>query len=217
MKLIPNTKAGKWRLAILLSIVFGLFVSAYIPAAYHYAQYRPAKGDFVFQSLPHIDLVDAIEGATGSRYSHVGMVIDKDGAWYVREAIGPVQDTPLYLWILRGRGRNFDVYQLKPAFRKNIEPMLAASKKYLDRPYDFRYRLDDEFIYCSELLYKAYYDATGVRLGKLIKLGQLNWKPYSATIEKYERGPVPLDRDMITPVDLSRAAELEWTYGNYPG
>jgi hypothetical protein len=215
MKLIPNTKPGKWRLAVLLSIVLAIFVYAYIPALYHYARYRPAKGDFIFQSLPHIDLVDAIEGVSTSRYSHVGLVIDKDGAWYVREAISEVRDTPLYMWILRGRNRNFDVYQLKPEFKKNIDTMIAASKKYLGHPYDFRYRLDDEFIYCSELLYKAYYDATGVRMGTLTKLGQMNWQPYRATIEKYERGPVPLDRDMITPVDLSRARELQWVYGNY--
>ncbi len=187
----------------------------YPPPIITYARYSPAKGDFIFQSLPRIDLVEAIEGATNSKYSHVGLVIDKDGAWYVREAITTVRDTPLYLWILRGRGRNFDVYQLKPEFRRNIDPMIEASKKYLGRPYDFRYRLDDDFIYCSELLYKAYFDATGVHLGTLKKLGQLDWKPYAKTIEKYEHGPVPLERDMISPIDLSKANELRWVYGNY--
>lgn len=215
MRLSPKSKAGKWRLAVLFSILLGILFYAYVPAAYHYAIYRPAKGDFIFQSLPRIDLVEAIEGASRSRYSHVGLVIDKDGSWHVREAISTVRDTPLYLWILRGRGRNFDVYQLKPEFSKNIAPMIEASKKYLGRPYDFRYRLDDEFIYCSELLYKAYFDVTGVHMGALKKLGQLDWKPYAKTIEKYENGPVPLERDMITPIDLAKANELRWVYGNY--
>jgi len=38
--------------------------------------------------------------------------------------------------------------------------MLACCEKYLGRPYDYRYQLDDESIYCSELIYKSFRDAT---------------------------------------------------------
>jgi hypothetical protein len=74
--------------------------------------------------------------------------------------------------------------------------------------------MDDKFIYCSELVYKAYRDATGKPLGKLAKLGDLNWRPYVATIRKYEGGDPPLDREMITPIDLSKAPQLQKVFDN---
>jgi hypothetical protein len=44
---------------------------------YSYLRYSPKEGDLVFQSLPKMDLVVAIEGVTHSPYSHVGIVIKK--------------------------------------------------------------------------------------------------------------------------------------------
>ena len=63
-------------------------------------------------------------------------------------------------------------------------------------------------IYCSELLYKAVRDATGRKLGKIRKLGELNWRPYEQVIRHIESGSLPLDREMITPRDFSEAPEL---------
>ncbi len=77
MKLVLASRAGKWRLSLLPSLFFGIVLYAYVPAAYHYAKYDPANGDFIFQSLPRVDLVEAIEGATNSKYSHVGLVIHR--------------------------------------------------------------------------------------------------------------------------------------------
>jgi hypothetical protein len=80
----------------------------------------------------------------------------------------------------------------------------------LGRPYDIRYRLDDEKIYCSELIYKAFRDATnGQQLGDLKKFGAMNWQPYETLIRQIEGGDVPVDREMITPVELAKARQLE--------
>lgn len=178
--------------------------------------YQPQEGDFVFQSLPRGDLVDAIEGASHSPYSHVGLVVRKSGEWYVREAIGSVMDTPLNAWIQRGRHQHaFDAFRLKGALRESVPALVKASGEFLGRPYDFRYAMDDEAIYCSELLYKAMFKASGVRLGRLNKLGALDWKPYRSTIERYEGGAAPLDREMITPRALSEAGELEKVFDGY--
>lgn len=210
MVAFPASRAGRVRLALLCAALLAILGGFYVPAALHDYRYAPQEGDFVFQSLPPAELVRAIEGISGSKYSHVGMVVRKEGRWYVREAAAHVADTPLFLWIVRGRGADFDVYRLRPALAPTIPAFVRASARYLGRPYDYRYSLDDEAIYCSELLYKAYYDATGVRLGQLRKLGELNWRPYTATIQRYEGGPVPLGREMITPYELSRAPQLEW-------
>ena len=73
--------------------------------------------------------------------------------------------------------------------------------------------MDDESIYCSELIYKAYRDATKGSLGKLVKLGDLKWRPYQQIIERLEGGPVPVEREMITPRDLALAEPLQYVAG----
>ena len=179
--------------------------------------YTPEVGDFVFQSLAHGELVDAIEGATDSAYSHVGLVVKKGGDWYVREAVGPVRDTPLKNWIAHGRMNGaFDAYRLKAAHRRHIPELVNRSATFLGRPYDIRYEMDDEKIYCSELLYKSMLAASGEKVGRLQKLGDLNWRPYRATIEKIEGGPVPVSREMITPRALAEGEQLEPVFRGYP-
>lgn len=172
--------------------------------------YQPQEGDILFQSLPHVPIVDAIEGCTKSPFSHCGIVHkNAEGIWVVIEAIGPVKETPLPLWTLQGRDMKFWVRRLKNVHRKEIPAFIKAAKTYKGKPYDIRYRMDDEAIYCSELIYKAYRDATGAHLGALVKLGDLDWKPWTALIKEIEGGDVPLEREMITPKALSEAKELE--------
>ncbi|OGV72522.1 MAG: hypothetical protein A3K19_32815 [Lentisphaerae bacterium RIFOXYB12_FULL_65_16] len=161
----------------------------------------------VFQSLPRCPLVDAIEGATGSAYSHCGIVVKSNGKWMVLEAIGPVTETSLYAWVNRGRGGAFDVYRVALSDEK-MTRFIAEARKYLGRPYDVRYQLDDERIYCSELIYKAYLAATGEEIAPLVKLGDLNWKAFEQTIRQYEGGDPPLDRMMITPVAVSTSPKV---------
>jgi len=174
------------------------------------AQYEPQEGDVIFQSLPHGPVVWAIEGVTKSPYSHCGIVAKKNGQWIVYEAYDGVAATPLKTFLFRGRGGGFVVYRLRDEYREHIPQTLKCCEDYLGRPYDIRYRLDDEKIYCSELIYKAYRDATsGQQLGELMKFGDMNWQPYEALIKKIEGGEVPVDREMITPVDLAKAPQLE--------
>ena len=130
------------------------------------------------------------------------------------ESIGEVGAIPLKNWMARGRGNKFAAFRLKDEHVRELPKFLSALPRYVGRPYDVRYRMDDKFIYCSELVYKAYRDATGKPLGKLVKLGDLNWRPYVATIRKYEGGEPPLDREMITPIDLSRAPQLKKIFDN---
>lgn len=175
-----------------------------------FLRYEPAEGDVVFQSLPHGPVVWAIEGVTGSPYSHCGIVARRDGRWVVYEAYGDVSETPLRTFLFRGRGGGFVVYRLRPEHRGHIPQTLECCTGYLGRPYDIRYRLDDEKIYCSELVYKAYRDATqGQELGRLVRFGDMNWRPYETLIERIEGGAVPVDREMITPAELARAPQLE--------
>lgn len=127
----------------------------------------------------------------------------------VLEAIGPVKYTGLYDYVSRARDRKFHVYRFREEYEKHIEPTISEAKEYIGVPYDIRYRLDEEAIYCSELIYKAFKKATGEELGKLQSFGELNWEPYRSTVIKYEgSNTIPVDRLMITPISLSRAKQL---------
>ena len=192
-------------------LVAALWYGATIAATYAaIAKYTPQDGDVIFQSLPYGPVVWAIEGVTKSPYSHCGIVGQRDGQWVVYEAIGSVRITSLKKFLWRGRGGGFAVYRLQDEHREHIPETLRCCEKYLGRPYDFRYRLDDEKIYCSELVYKAFRDATdGQQLGDFVKFGDMNWGPYEVLIRQIEGGPVPVDREMITPRDLARARQLE--------
>ena len=82
--------------------------------------------------------------------------------------------------------------------------MHRALDHYLGRPYDYHYAPGDREIYCSELVFDAFRDAFGVKLGEWQRLGDLNWKPYERMIRRTEKGAVPLDRRIITPIGLTR-------------
>jgi hypothetical protein len=198
-----------WFLTGLALLLVGcLFGSKALPLL----QYQPQAGDIVFQSLPHGTLVDTIEGVTHSPYSHCGIVIREGDAWMVNEAIGGVLSTAMSEWTLRGRRSRIAVYRLKSPYRKHIPAFLKALEKYQGRPYDIHYRMDDEFIYCSELAFKAFHDASGIELGETVTLGSLDWKPWTKQIEEIEGGPVPVNRIMITPKHLAEAEELMKVY-----
>jgi len=175
-------------------------------------RYQPEQGDILFQSLPMGRLVDAIEGATDSPYSHCGIIVQQNGQWMVLEAFDGVSATPLRTWLRRGRGGSFAAYRLKEDLRPNIPSTLAAAREHLGKKYDTRYQPGGEEVYCSELIYLAYQSATGDSLGQTVRLEQLNWKPFRSLIEEMEGGPPPLDREIITPRDLASSPQLELVY-----
>lgn len=178
--------------------------------------YEPMEGDILFQSLPNepgMDLVDAIEGATESPYSHCGMVTRDGDEWIVLEAIGPVKETPLQDYIQRGRDNRFWAYRFDEDKRKHIPVALKAMREDLGKDYDPRYRFDSEHIYCSELIFRGWKAATGEDLGKVVTLGDLKWERYKPVIEAIEgQGNLPLDREMITPRDMAKAKGLKQIY-----
>ena len=172
------------------------------------AAYQPAEGDVAFQSLAHNPLIDAIEGATESPFSHCGILHRTGAGWVVVEAIGPVKETALAEWIAQGRRQRYAIYRLNDRYRGKIPAFIRAAQSYAGRPYDIHYDLDDEAIYCSELIYKAFERSTGERLGKLQKLGELKWQAHAQVIREIEGGKLPLERVMITPRSVSEAPQL---------
>lgn len=174
------------------------------------------EGDVVFQSLSG-PVCEMIEGATGSPYSHCGiMVRGAGGGLAVLEALGWVRERPLDEWIAGGRGMRIAVYRFSDQQRGEIPAVIKACRMYSGRPYDIRYRMDDARIYCSELIYKGVRDATGREMAPLVRLCDLDWQPHRRIIEEIEGGEPPLEREMITPHDLAASKDLELVFSNYP-
>ena len=71
-------------------------------------------GDLIFQTSLS-GQSRAIQEATGSKYSHCG-IIYRDGCdYFVYEAVQPVKSTPLAQWIARGKGGHYVVKRLAGA------------------------------------------------------------------------------------------------------
>jgi hypothetical protein len=172
------------------------------------------EGDFIFQNI-HGKLFSVIEDVTGSPITHCGIIVKKKGEWYVLEAIGPVMFTSLNEWIHRGIGSEITIVRLKDKYQNQIPRIIKASYNYLDRPYDIQYEWDDEKIYCSELIYKAVRDATGMELVEFRRLGDMKWEPHEAFIRMIAGGILPLDRKMIAPGDLVMSEKVEIVYNNF--
>lgn len=171
---------------------------------------RPIQnGDIVFQSFGDDPLSHVIMESTHSPYAHCGIVVEKEKGMVVLEARAPVKETPLKAWIARGKGRKYAVYRVKQPLQKDVPAFVRAAYRYKGRPYDIQYKMDDDFIYCSELVYKAWRDATGGKMGRLCKLGELDWKPHEAIIRVLSLGSLPLEREMITPRDLAESDLLD--------
>lgn len=212
-------KRDRWVFGGVIGVCSLLAISTYlfVYGATYLAcwNYHPQEGDLIFQSIPLSPLVKAIEGATESPFSHCGIVTRQDGRWVVIEAYHGVETTPLREFIFRGRQQGFAVYRLNDNWQLKIPAMIQMAMQFLGRPYDVRYRWDDEKIYCSELIYKAFRDATdGEQLGIMVRFGDLNWRPYESTVRHFEGGPVPVEREMITPRDLAKADQLQLVFSH---
>jgi Permuted papain-like amidase enzyme, YaeF/YiiX, C92 family len=223
IRVLPSNRSEGLRLSAML-LVFTIlafffwaqftFLITRIPVLYYYCRYSPQEGDVIFQSLPHGDLVDAIEGITHSPFSHCGVVLrNEKNQWVVFESIYNVHETPLFLWELRGRGGNFAAYRLDSKYSSLVPIFKKDLLSYAGRPYDFDYDMTkDQVVYCSDLVYLAFDKATGEKMGTLEKLRDLDWKPFQNFIETEQEGKLPLDRVMITPASLAQAPQLHEVY-----
>lgn len=171
-------------------------------------------GDIVFQTSRSGQSV-AIQRATHSKYSHMGIVFLRHGKPYVYEAIGPVQYTPLDRWAARGAGGHYVVKRLRDAARlltpKAVARLRRVAERFRGKPYDFTFGWSDKRIYCSELVWKIYRRGLGVRVGRLQKLGDFDLSDGLVRAKLRERygSQIPLDETVISPGAMFASPALE--------
>lgn len=151
-------------IALFISLIISLFLSL------AYGQEDFKDGDIIFQIFPSRQS-DAIQIATGEKYTHVGIVFKEADGYYVYEAVQPVKITPLNEWINRTHNRHYAVKRLKNAndilTDKTIKKMKKVGKSYMGKDYDSLFQWSDQRIYCSELVWKIYKKAAHIELGQL--------------------------------------------------
>jgi len=133
---------------------------------------RVQEGDIVFHRS-RSSQSQAVALATGSAYTHMGVVLLSQGHPFVLEAVQPVKLTPLAAWIARGDRGRVVIKRLKDADALMTpevrDRMRRLGTSWPGRPYDLQFRWADDRLYCSELVYKLYERAAGIRIGRLRK------------------------------------------------
>lgn len=189
-------------------------------------------GDIVFHSSRSSQST-AIWMASGSLYTHMGMIKHRDGMPYVVEAVGPVREISLEDWIAEGLGGRLSVMRFKNLTGEDAGKVLKAAKAYMGLPYDPYFTFGKDRIYCSELVYYAFKEGLSQDLGKVQKLKDLSldsravkaliaerWEGYppcrKAGVGSLEQClPILYEEELITPVSISEDARLETVYSNY--
>lgn len=175
------------------------------------------NGDLIFQSSKSGQSL-AIQLATNSKYSHVGMIFIQDGKTMVLEAVQPVSITPIDDWIERGDDGHFVVKRLKNESQKltpaTWQKMMAQGKSYLGKDYDLYFEWSDKRMYCSELVWKIYKQNCNIEIGELRPLAEYNLShPEVKKIMTQRYGDdLPLEELMISPGAMYNSKELVTIY-----
>lgn len=170
-------------------------------------------GDIIFHASQSAQSL-AIQRATNSKYSHMGLIVHRNGKPFVFEAISTVQSTPLNKWIKRGEASHFVVKRLKNADTvltpQALKKLHNEAKRFTGRPYDLTFGWADDRIYCSELVWKAYDRALGIQIGKLARVRDFNLTDPAVQIKMKERygNNTPLDEPVISPAAMFDSALL---------
>jgi uncharacterized protein YycO len=174
-------------------------------------------GDIIFQTSKSAQS-KAIQFATKSKYSHIGLIYMKDKEIYVLEASQTVALTPFESWIKRGYNEHYVIKRLKDSdnlLTSEIrQKMNHIGEGFIGKNYDVFFEWSDDRIYCSELIWKIYKKAANIELGKLEFLKDLNLNDKIVKQKLLERfgEKIPLEETIISPVSIFNSDKLITIY-----
>ena len=151
-----------------------------------------------------------IARATGSRFSHAGLVAVEHGEPVVYDcAASGIQCRPFAYWMQDNIGA-FGVKRLKPEQRNHIPGALVYCRRVFEAqvPFDRGFKLDDDRLYCVELVEKSF-RAAGLPLSEPVRIG--DWKnlgqfplttvAFLAASARVLDAPITLDQPVFVPGD----------------
>lgn len=177
------------------------------------------SGDIIFQTSKS-EQSEAIQLATESKYSHIGILYKDSNEYMVLEAVQPVKMTPLEDWIAQGENKDYVVKRLlgvvKTISEDDISKMEALGKSYLGKDYDPYFEWSNKAFYCSELVWKMYKKGLGIELCKTKKMKDFkldNPKVAEKLNERYG-DKIPQNQKVVSPADIFNSELLETIYSD---
>ena len=167
-------------------------------------------GDIIFHVSKSLQSL-GIQKATKSRYSHMGLIVNRNGKAWVLEAVQPVKYTALQQWIDRGVERHYVVKRFKTNLTvQQKQQLIKNAEQYLGQPYDLYFEWDNRALYCSEIVWKAYHDALGIELAPLSKLKQfdLSSSEVKQLMQQRYGQNIPLNETVIAPQAIFASTAL---------
>ena len=202
-------------------VLFSLFIISFSLlsfAAFHKTKLKAIapqhkNGDIIFIVNPS-GQGKAIQLATKSKYTHVGVIFFEDGKEYVYHAVEPVIRSSLKGFIDMSADGSYEIRRLKDQSiltKENVAKMLADAKSKLGTHYDLGFSWDDKKLYCSEFVWKVYNKTLNLSVGDLkpLKDFDLTHPAVKQKIEERYGKNIPLDEKMISPGDMYNSTLLE--------
>ena len=156
----------------------------------------------------------ALQLATKSKYTHVGVVFVEKGTIYVYHAVEPVMKSTLSEFLEYSADGKYVAKRMKDkSFLKDApsEQMRQMATKLLGKHYDIYFNWKDDEWYCSEFVWKLYERNYKCEIGKLrpLKDFDLSSKEVQAIMKKRYGNKIPYQEKMISPQDMFDSPLLE--------
>lgn len=187
-----------WEAVTLISVMF------VVSGCAQNTGYEPKDADIIFQTSRSAQSL-AIQKATKSRYSHMGIIFVNNGNAVVLEAVEPVRSTPLKDWIDRGEGGHYVVKRLTDAQSvltpDTIKRMKAIGRQFEGKHYDLVFDWSDDRMYCSELVWKIYKRALDIEIGRQQRFKEFDLSDPLVQAKLQERygNDVPENEIVVSP------------------
>lgn len=192
------------------------------------------NGDLLFQDLDCGELCDAIEAVTpgykNARFSHIGLVVrDSTGIAIIESIHKGTVITPLDSFFNQSLDKNGNpkvwVGRLKNEYQHVIPIAIAYAKLSIGTPYDHEFLFNNSSLYCSEMIYKAFFDST--KQSYLFNPAPMTFKNdttntyFPAWVSYYKKLniPVPEGKPGINPglISISDKINIIHQYGKPDG
>ena len=115
-----------------------------------------------------------IANASGSKYSHTGVVAIEGGAPFVYDSTkAGVRRQPFHVWVLDNVGP-MGVRRLKAEHQSHVPSVVRFCRESYERqvPFDYELGLNDDALYCVEMTEKAFRSA-GLKLSDPVRIGDM--------------------------------------------
>lgn len=162
-------------------------------------------GDIIFVSSSAFEEAKAIQTVSKSPMTHCGILFKEGDDWFVYEAVQPVKKTPLKDFHKPDSGETYAVRRLKDAdtvlTKENLTKLHDAVKGQVGKDYDHLFGWGNDKMYCSELVWKAYYEATRQKVGQVKMVGDFDLTDplVKKHVEARYGKNVPVTEPTITP------------------